>query len=293
MTDAPLVRRFRWSPTVGSALALGLSRVGSFTASAEPRAMADVLAMAFDLGINTFDTADIYGQGASERLLGKVFRRTRERIVICTKVGFRLSSKARIAAALKPLIKPMLRPVLRRSSGVSQAMLRARGSEISQDFSPAHIVGALEASLRRLRTDHVDLLLLHSPPTSLEPDPVIAALQRAVKDGKIAAFGVSCRAPEDIDTFLAWSGLSALQLRMAPGAMPRALRTARRKGIGLIAREVFSASRSLVESGVDIREALRPALSETSVDTVVFGTSSAAHLRSDVEAAVGILGGEK
>lgn len=84
------------------------------------------LCLAFDLGVSFFDTADLYGNGHAESLLGSVFRDCRAEIFLTTKAGF-------------------------------------RDGGTTQDFSSEYLRSALDASLKRLRTSHVDLFLLHNP----------------------------------------------------------------------------------------------------------------------------------
>ena len=88
------------------------------------------LRFAYDQGITLFDTSDIYGSGHSEELIGQVLKDVRGRIVIASKVG----------------------------------TLPHFGFTMPQDFSVKHIREALEASLRRLQSEYVDLYQLHSPP---------------------------------------------------------------------------------------------------------------------------------
>src|ERR1043166_201175 len=91
---------------------------------------------AFDLGITLFDAADTYGNGLSEELIAKAFPTQRDQIVIATKVGYDF---------------------------VHYGEARGRGQrEIPQDFSPEAVTRATDAALKRLRTDHVDLLQLHN-----------------------------------------------------------------------------------------------------------------------------------
>jgi aryl-alcohol dehydrogenase-like predicted oxidoreductase len=120
------------------------------------------LQVALDAGINFFDTADFYGFGHSEQIVGTALRRVRERVVIASKAG----------------------------------MLDAAGA---QDFSPRHLRRALEQSLGRLGTDYIDLYQLHSPPIELlrGDDRILAELQRFKEEGKIRAYGLSARSPED------------------------------------------------------------------------------------------------
>jgi aryl-alcohol dehydrogenase-like predicted oxidoreductase len=134
----------------------------------------DALSAAFDAGINFFDTADLYGFGESERLIGKAFAGKRGKVVIASKGG----------------------------------MLDPRGR---QDFAPGHIAESLEASLKRLQTDYVDLYQLHSAsPEQLEP--LLGTLDSVRRQGKARAIGISLRAPEDGERALAAYSFDAVQV---------------------------------------------------------------------------------
>src|SRR3989344_2775497 len=120
----------------------------------------EALACAFEMGINFYDTANIYGDGHSEELLGEAFRKVRSRIIIATKAGFVVHGQ--------------------------------------QNFTPAWIKQSLEDSLRRLQTDYVDLLQLHSPNLALlENSEIVETLTGLEQAGKIRFFGISLREPND------------------------------------------------------------------------------------------------
>src|SRR5207245_3947683 len=87
------------------------------------------------------------------------------------------------------------------------------GPDGPQDFSPRHIRDSLEASLRRLRTDYVDLYQLHNPPTDhLVKDPeILDSLSDLCRQGKVRASGVSVRSPEDALVAIRRLGVSAGQ----------------------------------------------------------------------------------
>lgn len=111
---------------------------------------------AFDAGINFFDTADIYGLGHSEELLGKTIGDKNE-IIIATKVG-----------------------------NVS------RGEQFTVDYSRKYILGACEASLRRLKRDVIDFYQLHSARTQhLQNGDCVEAMQQLQQQGKIKYWGIS------------------------------------------------------------------------------------------------------
>src|SRR5690349_6530567 len=86
-----------------STLGLGCARIGGIF-QRDSRSFVDLLAAARDRGINFFDTADMYSQGESEALIGRTFRRKRDRIVIATKVGYCLPAQRKLIARIKPIV---------------------------------------------------------------------------------------------------------------------------------------------------------------------------------------------
>lgn len=137
----------------------------------------DAVRAAVESGINFFDTSDLYGRGRSELLLGAALEGIRSRVKITSKVG----------------------------SG---------GGVDRQDFSASAIRSCLEASLRRLRTDYLDLYLLHSPRVEdVEADPaIVETLEQLRREGKILACGVSARSPADAVVFARHFGFKAIQV---------------------------------------------------------------------------------
>src|SRR5438132_5718397 len=94
-----------------SQIGFGCGKVASLSGSANSREAAATVAEACDRGINFFDTADMYGQGRCEEILGRTLGGRRQSVVIATKAGYRFGSTAGLAAKLKPLLKPMVRRV--------------------------------------------------------------------------------------------------------------------------------------------------------------------------------------
>ena len=135
------------------------------------------LELAFDLGINLFDTSPLYGFGHSERLIGQVLGLSRDKVIITTKAGI------------------------------------LRGKQ-DQDFSQAHLRKSLEESLVRLGSDYIDLFLLHNPPLEfLYDDPGVIDLLHAFRnEGKVRSFGVSVRSPNDGLTAVKEFGFKALEV---------------------------------------------------------------------------------
>jgi aryl-alcohol dehydrogenase-like predicted oxidoreductase len=159
-----------------------------------------------ELGITFFDTADSYGFGRSESLLGIVLSRYRQDVVIATKVG-----------------------VVRTGSGA-----------LKKDFSRQHIFHAVDGSLKRLRTDYIDLYQMHNPTIEdLRHEEIQDAMERLQDAGKIRFWGVSVSTPEEGIEIMQRGWAHALQvlynvLNQAPADV--LLPTAKEKGYGIIAR---------------------------------------------------------
>jgi aryl-alcohol dehydrogenase-like predicted oxidoreductase len=159
---------------------------------------------ALDAGCNFFDTAPNYGDGASETVLGRALRGRRDRAVVCTKFGH-------------------------------------TGPD-TKDFSVGRLRPALEGSLRRLRTDHVDVLLLHNPPADRldrrQAAGLYDELTRLQGEGRLRAFGASVDWSHELRALAATTpGRAAEVLFNAFHQEPRAaFPEAARLGLGLIAK---------------------------------------------------------
>jgi aryl-alcohol dehydrogenase-like predicted oxidoreductase len=120
---------------------------------------------ALDLGITFYDTADVYGDGLGETILAKAFKGRRDGVVYSTKFGYDFYAH--------PGVQPGQR-------------------ERPQDWSPAYVRRACEASLERLDTDHIDLYQLHNPRIdTLRRDDLFAELDRLKTEGKIRHYGAT------------------------------------------------------------------------------------------------------
>lgn len=124
-----------------------------------------LLQKALDLGITFFDTADVYGDGAGETIIGKALKDQRDKIVIATKFGYDFYNH------------PGLQPGQR---------------ERPHDWTPAFARKACEESLRRLGTDHIDLYQLHNPRLdAIRRDDLWAELEAMKHEGKIGMIGTA------------------------------------------------------------------------------------------------------
>ena len=181
----------RYRPLAGTDLMVSEVGFGAWTVTAgwwgeytEEQATA-LIRRALDLGITFFDTADTYGDGLGETLLAKALGPDRERVVIGTKFGYDAS----------------------RQEG-------PRGQrELPQDWSPAFVRAACEASLRRLETDRIDCWQLHNPKMdAIERDDLWQTLDDLRREGKLRSYGVA------LGPRIGWrdEGLRALRERRVP-----------------------------------------------------------------------------
>lgn len=124
----------------------------------------DLILQCIDLGVTTFDHADIYGNHTAEEEFGKAFKRhksQRDKIEVITKCGIKMPSN-------------------RRDYHIK-----------SYDTSRDHIIWSVENSLINLGTDYIDVVLIHRPSPLMHPDEIAEAVESLSKQGKVRAFGVS------------------------------------------------------------------------------------------------------
>jgi aryl-alcohol dehydrogenase-like predicted oxidoreductase len=270
-------RDFGAPPTALSLLGLGCSRIGSFNNPMPISQVRSLLEEALELGVTIFDTANIYGQGDSEREIGRLLSGRRTRGFVVTKLGKRFSSKMRLLRPLKPLLRPLL------GMRSSKSVTGMRESNIGADFSPMRYQSELEASLRRLRFDYVDALLLHSPSAEDISDPLVGeSLAGLVKAGKTRHVGVSCDDLASLEAALRLPQITMVELpvHVIALAVERSLdRQIIERKIGVLAREAIRLRPDLTPL-----EAVASAAAYPIVTSVVVGTSSPNNLRGLVTA---------
>lgn len=222
-----------------SEFGLGCARIGGIF-NGDSAGFLRLFAAAADSGINFFDTADMYSQGESEVLLGKAFLKSRSSVIIASKAGYCLPTRRRFAARLKPLLRPLIRALKIRRDKLPSG---TRGV-LSQDFTPAYLRSAVDASLKRIRTDYLDLLQLHSVPLEVvlggEWQQVLESLKRS---GKIRYYGLSVDALDAGLAGLNYTGVSSVQCvlnLLEQGSARELIPRAKAHGVGVIAREILS-----------------------------------------------------
>jgi aryl-alcohol dehydrogenase-like predicted oxidoreductase len=165
-----------------------------------------VLHRALELGINFWDTAEVYGPFTNEELLGRALKgKRREDVVIATKFAFTFNAK---------------------------------GEMTGYDSSPAHIRKSIEGSLKRLGTDYIDLYYQHRLDSNTPIEDTVGALADLVKAGKVRHIGLSEVGPSTIRRAHSVHPLSAVQTEYSiweRGVEEKVLPTLRDLGIGLVA----------------------------------------------------------
>jgi len=191
-----------------STISFGSWAIGSAWGSVDDDESMNALRRAVDLGVNFFDTADVYGDGRSERLLAKLKRERGEQIHIATKAGRRLNP------------------------------------HVAGAYNRANLTTFVEDSLKNLNTDTIDLLQLHCPPTEVYYMPeTFGVLDDLVQRGKLSYYGVSVEKVEEALKALEYPGVQSVQIifnifRQRPADL--FFTRAKERKVGILARVPLS-----------------------------------------------------
>jgi len=198
-------------------MGFGCVRLGSASGGGSWRSQVRLVQHAIDVGVTTFDTADAYGNGLSEQIIGRAMHGRRSQVEIATKVGYEFRERSLSAHTMARFARPALRGVRSvRSRSASNEQSRdtasvTGGAYSAQDFSPEYIRRAVDASLRRLGTDYLDTLQLHGPrAVFLDVVDEVARLKRA---GKIRRFGIGA---ESLDSAIEWLQIDGVDTVQVP-----------------------------------------------------------------------------
>ena len=189
-----------------SALGLGCMNVAwAYGPSIDKQAAIALFRRAYDLGVRFFDTAEIYGPFVSEEVVGEALAPMRDRIVIATKFGFDVD------------------PVTRERRGRSSR--------------PEHVRRSVEGSLRRLRTDRIDLLYQHRIDPNVPIEDVAGTVKELIAEGKVKHFGLSEAGPRTIRRAHAVQRVTAVQNEYSLWSRelePAVIPTCQELGIGFV-----------------------------------------------------------
>ena len=180
---------------------MGMSWNRTFIPDRQP--MIALIRKAYEMGVNFFDTAEVYGPWRNEELVGEAIQPFRKKIILCTKFGFNIEN----------------------------------GQLSGLNSKPAHIRAVVEQSLKRLKTDYIDLLYQHRVDPNVPIEEVASTVKDLIKEGKVLNFGLSEANTENIRRAHAVQQITALQTeyslitRDPEGAI---LNTCEELGIGFV-----------------------------------------------------------
>jgi aryl-alcohol dehydrogenase-like predicted oxidoreductase len=186
-----------------SAIGLGCMGMSQSYGPGDDEESVRTLHRAMDLGVTLFDTADVYGRGANETLVGQAIRERRQDVVLATKCG----------------------------------IVPGPGGPTGVDGSPAHVRESCDASLRRLQVDVIDLYYLHRVDPKVPIEDTVGAMAELVAQGKVRFLGLSEAAPSTIRRAHAVHPIAALQSEYSlwfRDPEERVLPTCRELGIGFV-----------------------------------------------------------
>jgi aryl-alcohol dehydrogenase-like predicted oxidoreductase len=187
-----------------SALSFGAWAIGSAWGQVDDKESLAALHKSIEMGVNFFDTADVYGDGLSERLVAKLRKESREKIFIATKAGRRLDPHT------------------------------------AEGYNRANLTAFVERSLKNLATDCIDLLQLHCPPPSTYYQPELyGILDDLVAQGKLQYYGVSVEKVEEALKAIEYPNVQSIQIifnifRQRPAEL--FCEQAKKRKVGILAR---------------------------------------------------------
>ncbi len=216
--------------------------------------LADLLTRAKAFGINLLDTAPAYG--SSETRLGELLAGQRQDWLLCTKAGEQFHD-----------------------------------GHSSYDFSPAAIARSLEGSLQRLRTDYLDMVLLHSNGEDayiLQRSGALEVLADWKRQGLIRAFGISHKTLVGAELALSCCDLIMASLSLAYQEETDLIARAGAQGVGVLVKKLFASGHAALTPEAQLAS-LRLGLTTPGVSSVVLGTINPAHLAANVSQSLALL----
>jgi aryl-alcohol dehydrogenase-like predicted oxidoreductase len=191
------------------AWAIGGNNYGNSYGPTDDKVSLAAIEKAFELGCNFYDTADVYGHGHSEELLGQALKENRDDVILATKVGGDFYHDP-----------PRM------------------------NFNPEYLEFASAKSCERLQTDHIDLYQLHNPPAQLlKSEKIFDGLEKLKDSGRIRHYGISIHDPQEGLLSMRYGQPAAIQVvfnLLRQEAKNQLFQTAREQNVAIIAREPLS-----------------------------------------------------
>ena len=191
------------------AWAIGGNNYGNSYGPTDDKVSLAAVEKAFELGCNFYDTADVYGHGHSEELLGQALKEHRDDVILATKVGGDFYHDP-----------PRM------------------------NFNPEYLEFATAKSCERLQTDHIDLYQLHNPPAQLlKSGKIFDGLEKLKHSGRIRHYGISIHDPQEGLLSMRYGQPAAIQVvfnLLRQEAKNQLFQTAREQNVAIIAREPLS-----------------------------------------------------
>ena len=231
MADTVEMRTLGKSGLKVSAIGLGCMSMSGVYGDSDDKESTAVIHRAIDTGTNFIDTADIYGNGHNEELVGRAIRDRREKVVLATKFGNVIGGKGAV------------------------------------DGSPEYVASACEASLKRLGIDTIDLYYQHRVDPNVPIEETVGAMAKLIEQGKVRALGLSEAHPDTIRRAAKVHPIAALQTEYSllyRDAAEDTLKTTRELGTSFVAyaplgRGILTgATKSLDEIGKNDRRNIHP-----------------------------------
>lgn len=236
---------------------LGVKYPAPFAIPDDRRAK-ELISLARQLGINLLDTAPAYGN--SEERLGQLLKGQRQQWVICTKAGEEFDS---------------------------------RTGESRHDFSPAHLRTSVERSLKRLQTDYLDIVLIHSDGRDREIIESYAALETLTElknEGKLLAVGMSTKSVEGGLLAAQQADCVMVTLNLQHREEP-VIDYCRQHNKGVLIKKALDSGHAALRPGEDpVLKSFEMIFANPGVSSVIVGTISPEHLRENAAKAVEVLG---
>jgi aryl-alcohol dehydrogenase-like predicted oxidoreductase len=261
-----------------SLLGLGCGGLGSLTRPRTRRESLALIVAAVDSGITLFDTADIYAQGESERLLGEALRSTDARII--TKAGQQFPLTKRVLLPLRGVAKSLLA----HSAQARAAAIAVRAKPLRRNYTPEYLRRAVLRSLARLRREQVDIFLLHSPSAAdLADGEALDCLSALKQEGLARCIGVSCDDQATLAIIASDKRVEVIEAPFGPNRQDLLvdLKRAAERGAIVIAREILARD---LKARQPAAAALSFCLAEPAIAVALIGTTDARHLDEAIRA---------